>query len=222
MLYKEAIDASTLELLKLLQSKQYLGGFNLAGGTALALYNGHRRSVDIDLFSDFSFDTAQMLENLVQDFDFVLLFSALNTLKGVIRDIKVDIIAHRYHLICDPVTEDNINILSEQDIIAMKLNAISTSGQRIKDFIDIYYLLDKYDIKTMVSYYLEKYNQKNDLLVLKSLIFFEDVEESEWPVMINEPDLKWKNVKRKIQKKVIDYTRQKNRHVQQNDIRKRI
>jgi hypothetical protein len=37
MLYKEAVDASTLELLKSLQSKQYLRGFNLVGGTALAM-----------------------------------------------------------------------------------------------------------------------------------------------------------------------------------------
>ena len=57
MLHKEAIDGATLGLLKSLQSKQYLKGFYLAGGTALALYNGHRRSVDIDLFSDFAFDT---------------------------------------------------------------------------------------------------------------------------------------------------------------------
>ena len=93
----------------------------------------------------------------------------------------------------------------------MKLNAISTSGQRIKDFIDIYYLLDKYDLKTMLSYYLEKYSQKSDLLVLKSLIYFDDIEESEWPVLIKEPDLNWKNVKRRIQKKVIDYSRQETR-----------
>lgn len=141
MLFKEAVDASTLELLKSLQSKQYLKGFYLAGGTALALYNGHRKSVGIDLFSAFSFDTAQMLENLVQDFDFVLLFSAPNTLTGTINNVKIDIIAHRYHLIYDPVTEDGINILSEQDIVAMKLNAISTSGQRIKDFIDLNFCL---------------------------------------------------------------------------------
>jgi len=64
MLQKEAVDGSTLGLLKSLQSKPCLKGFYLAGGTALALYNGHRRSVDIDLFSDFAFDTTQMMENL--------------------------------------------------------------------------------------------------------------------------------------------------------------
>lgn len=211
MLYKETVGASNLELLKSLQSKQYLQGFNLAGGTALALYNGHRKSVDLDLFSDFAFDTSAMLENLVQDFDFRLLFSAANTLKGSIGEIEVDIIAHRYNLINNPVKEESIRILSEPDIIAMKLNAISTSGQRIKDFVDIYYLLDKYDLKTMLGFYLEKYNQPNDLLILKSLIYFDDVEESEWPILIKEPDLKWKDVKRKIQKKVIDYIRRETR-----------
>lgn len=208
MLYQEAVDPSTLELLKSLQSKQYLRGFNLAGGTALALYNGHRKSVDLDLFSDFAFDTSALLENLVQDYDFKLLFSAVNTLKGAIGETEVDIIAHRYNLINEPLNEEGINILSESDIIAMKLNVIATSGQRIKDYIDIYFLLDKYDLKTMSGFYLMKYNQKNDLLVLKSLIYFDDVQESEWPVLIREPDLRWKDVKRKIQKKVIDYSRQ--------------
>ena len=138
----------------------------------------------------------------------VQLFSAANTLKVAIGEMEVDIIAHRYNLINEPVHEEDISILSEPDIIAMKLNAISTSGQRIKDFIDIYYLLDKYDLKTMSGFYLKKYKQQNDLLVLKSLIYFDDVQESEWPIMIKEPDLKWKDVKRKIQKRVIDYSRQ--------------
>ncbi len=65
---------------------------------------------------------------------------------------------------------------------------------------------------TMSGFYLKKYNQQNDLLVLKSLIYFDDVQESEWPIMTKEPDLKWKDVKRKIQKKVIDYSRQETAH----------
>ncbi len=207
MLYKEAVDESALGLLRSLQSKQYLRGFNLAGGTALALLNGYRKSVDIDLFSNFAFDSQQMLENLVQDYDFDLLFSATNTLRGSIKNIKVDIIAHRYRLLQNPVAEENLTILSEPDIIAMKLNAISTSGQWVKDFIDIYYLLDKYEIKSMLSYYRLKYNQESDLLILKSLIYFDDVDESEWPMLIKEPHLKWRDVKRRIEKGVISFSR---------------
>jgi len=50
MLQTQTIDPATLELIKSLQSRDYLKGFNLVGGTALALYLGHRRSIDIDLF----------------------------------------------------------------------------------------------------------------------------------------------------------------------------
>ena len=208
MLHKEAVDGATLGLLKSLQSKQYLAGFYLAGGTALALYNGHRRSVDIDLFSDFAFNTSQMLENITQDFQFALMFSAPNTLRGTIDNINVDIIAHRYRLVSEPLKGEDFGILSEADIVAMKLNAISTSGQRIKDFIDIYFLLEKYDLKTMLGWYSKKYNLANDLLILKSLIYFDDVEESEWTVMIKDTDLKWNDVRRKIEKKVLSFSRQ--------------
>jgi len=207
MLYKEVVDESALGLLRSLQSKQYLRGFNLARGTALALFNGYRKSVDIDLFSNFAFDSQQMLENLVQDYDFDLLFSATNTLKGSVRNIKIDIIAHRYRLLEDPNEEENISILSEPDIIAMKLNAISTSGQRAKDFIDIFYLLEKYELGAMLNYYRSKYDQENDMLILKSLIYFDDVDESEWPVLIKEPHLKWKDVKSRIEKEVISFSR---------------
>ncbi len=207
MLHKEAVDGATLGLLKSLQSKPYLKGFFLAGGTALALYNGHRRSVDIDLFSDFAFDTSQMLENLSQDFQFKLMFAAPNTLKGTIDNINVDILAHRYNIVNEPSREEEIEMFSEADIAAMKLNVIATSGQRIKDFIDIYFLFEKYDLKHILEWYSRKYSQTNDLLIMKSLIYFDDIDESEWPVMIREPDLKWENVRQKIEKIVLNHTR---------------
>ncbi|NEW85231.1 MAG: nucleotidyl transferase AbiEii/AbiGii toxin family protein [Mariniphaga sp.] len=53
MLFKETVDPSTLELLGQIQQKPYFKDFYLVGGTALALKIGHRKSVDIDLFSNF-------------------------------------------------------------------------------------------------------------------------------------------------------------------------
>lgn len=63
MLFTETVDKATRKLLSNLQSKPYLQGFFLVGGTALALKLGHRKSIDIDLFSDFGFDAVQLLEN---------------------------------------------------------------------------------------------------------------------------------------------------------------
>ena len=87
----------------------------------------------------------------------------------------------------------------------MKLNAISGSGQRIKDFIDIYFLLQKYTIGEMLSFYRQKYSENNDALVLKSLIWFEDADLSDWPVMILEPRLSWSAVKKVLKKAVAGY-----------------
>ncbi|GAI81086.1 unnamed protein product, partial [marine sediment metagenome] len=180
MLHQGAIETSTLELIKKLHSKEYLQGFYLVGGTALALKMGYRKSVDIDLFSNFNFDSSQMLENIHQDFPFQLYYSAPNTLKGSIDDVKVDILAHRYKYIEEQQILKGIFLLSIQDIIAMKLNAIITSGQRSKDFIDIYYLLNDFDLAGMLSFYKNKYNQQNETIVLKSLIYFDDVDLSDW------------------------------------------
>ena len=133
MLYKEAVDETALGLLISLQSKKYLRGFILAGGTALSLLNGYRKSVDIELFSNFSFNTKLILGNLIQDYDFDLLFSATNSLRGTVRDTIIDIISQRYRLLEDSFEEENIKILSVPDIIAMKLYSVSTSKRRIID-----------------------------------------------------------------------------------------
>lgn len=208
MLHKETIDSSTLELLIQIQQKEYMKGFFLVGGTALALRMGHRKSEDIDLFSNFSFDTGRILEYLSADFPFRLFFSAGNTLKGSIDQVPVDILAHRYPMVHEPVMLENISMLSVEDIIAMKLNAISVSGQRVKDFIDIYYLLDNYPVEEMMGFYKKKYVQYNEVNVLKSLCWFEDVDLTDWPVLLTNPNLKWVAVKKKIQGAVNLYLNQ--------------
>lgn len=205
MLQTQTIDPATLELIKSLQSRDYLKGFNLVGGTALALYLGHRRSIDIDLFSNFDFDVATTIELIQQDFSLQIYQTARNTIKGSIENINVDIIAHKYPLLNKPTEIDGIRLLSEPDIIAMKLNAISVSGQRSKDFIDIFFVMenDRYLIADMLKFYQTKYNQSGEMHVLKSLIYFDDVDLSDWPVLLKKPGLKWSEVCTKINRKVL-------------------
>ena len=209
MLQTKAIETPTLDLIKNLQAKTYLQGFYLVGGTALALHFGHRKSIDIDLFSNFDFNATDLLEKIHQDFSFQLLFTASNTLKGHIDNINVDLLAHRYKLVAGVETMDGISLLSLPDIIAMKLNAISTSGQRSKDFIDIYYLLKKYRLGKMLEFYQEKYNQHNISFILKSLIYFDDVDLADWPILIENPKLKWGDITKQIEKVVLAYVNQK-------------
>jgi hypothetical protein len=210
MLHTQAVEPSTLDLLRSLQSRNYLNGFNLVGGTALALYLGHRLSLDIDLFSDFNFDVSQMIELIQQDYPFQIYYTSTNTIKGNINNINVDIIAHRYPSLNELTFIDGIRIMSEPDIIAMKLNAISTSGQRSKDFVDIYFILEefKYTIADMLKFYQIKYNQHGDMHLLKSLVYFDDVDLSDWPVILKTPHLKWSVVTDRIEKEVFRFIKE--------------
>jgi hypothetical protein len=210
MLFKTAVEPATLELLKSLQSRDYLRGFNLVGGTALAFYIGHRKSDDIDLFSNFTFDASQLIEFIQQDYPLQLYNTASNTIKGSIENVNVDIIAHRYPYLNEPSIIDGISILSAPDLIAMKLNAISVSGQRAKDFVDIYFVLEEnmFKISDMLKFYRLKYSQQGDMHVLKSLLYFEDVDLSGWPVLLKKPLLKWADVKKKLEKEVLRYLKE--------------
>ena len=171
------------------------------------MYSGHRTSIDIDLFSNFSFDSAQLIELIQQDYPLQLYHIAINTIKGSIENISVDIIAHRYPYLNDPAVIDGIRILSEPDIIAMKLNAISSSGQRSKDFIDIYFILEekRFTVTDILRFYRLKYQQESDMHIIKSLIYFDDVDLADWPVLLKKPDLKWTEVKKRIEKEVLLY-----------------
>lgn len=205
MLHTNTIDSQTLELLKAIQRREYLNGFHLAGGTALSLYMGHRTSIDINLFSIFSFDASLLLEAIQQDYPFQVMQISSNAIRGRIDNVSVDIIAHRYPYIQQPILIEGISLYSMEDIIAMKLNAICTSGQRPKDFIDIFFCLDTYNIGEMIGFYQNKYNQEGDSHVLKSMIYFEDVDLSDWPVILKNKKLKWEVVKAKIEIEVVRY-----------------
>ena len=78
MLHFETVEPHTLELLKELMGKPYLSTFNLVGGTALSLQLGHRKSIDLDLFSKEEFDGAKLLESLEKDFQEIEVLTRTN------------------------------------------------------------------------------------------------------------------------------------------------
>jgi hypothetical protein len=45
-----------------------------------------------------------------------------------------------------------------------------------KDYIDLYYIFKEYDLKTVLDVFKEKYHDTDINLVLKSLVYFEDIE----------------------------------------------
>jgi predicted nucleotidyltransferase component of viral defense system len=207
MLYKEAIEPGTLELLRELQKSEILNEFILAGGTALAMQLGHRKSIDLDLFSQNDIEVNSILEYLEERFGFELDFSAKNTLKGSIQKVKIDLITHKYPFVKEPVHLEGIRVFPVEDIAAMKLNAIAGDGTRSKDFIDVYFLLKQFAVKELLAFYGAKYNKRNLIHIVKSLNYFEDIDTHDWPEMIKEKDLTLSEVKQSIKKQILSYSK---------------
>lgn len=205
MLHTKTVTREVLRLIRKLQEKQYLEDFYLVGGTGLALQIGHRKSDDIDLFTNNDFDNNWLLEKLEADFGFEADQIEKNTLKGTIHDIKVDLLSHNYTLLDQIQNIEEIRIASVKDIAAMKVNAVSNDGTRIKDFIDIYYLLESYSIEDILTFFTNKYKLRNSLHALKSLTYFEEVNLSDWPDIIENDKLTWKEVCHRIEAACTQY-----------------
>ena len=208
MLQYGTIKPHALDILKDLMQIPALDDFYLVGGTALALYFGHRTSVDLDLFSTTEFNNESLTISLEEKFKG---FTYRNThnpigLFGSIDDIKVDFVKHHHHpLIAIPVTEDSIRLLSLPDIMAMKIAAIMKRGVK-KDFWDIAELLRHYSVEDFINYYTKKYPSQQLLISVPfALTYFIDAEESEDPVSLKGQT--WNTVKKFISEKVSDYLR---------------
>ncbi|MDX1774872.1 nucleotidyl transferase AbiEii/AbiGii toxin family protein [Oceanihabitans sediminis] len=152
--------------LNTLMTIKEFNSFRLVGGTSLSLQQGHRESIDIDLFSDAeygSIDFNRLEEILNDEFPYVVTSSVGEVVFGrsyfVGEDehnaLKLDI----YYT--DPfafpiVEEGNIRLASNQEIAAMKFEVIANGGRK-KDFWDIHELLDVFTLEQMLDFY-EKRN----------------------------------------------------------------
>ena len=200
MLYTQTVEPKTLDILKKIMKDPQLTSFILVGGTALSLQIGHRISVDLDLFSNTSFDEQKVLEHLQNNYNFELDFLDKETIKGTIDDVKIDLIAHKYPHVEQPTTVESVRLASLQDIAAMKLNAIIGNGSRLKDFVDVADMFTHCSLGKMLEAYQKKYNA-NPIMACKALVYFDDINHRE-PIVLLENRYDWKKVKSKILKEV--------------------
>lgn len=183
MLYYNTVTPLLQNALKKLMLTEVLKPFRLVGGTSLSLQLGHRESVDIDLFTDLTYNTVDFKtieEYLTLNFPYV---STSNIdLVGFgksfyIGDSELDYVKLDLYY-TDPFIRpvkkiNNIRLADIEDIIAMKLDVVSRNGRK-KDFWDLHELLEQYSISQMLEFYFERYpyGASKDQ-ILKNLIEFE-------------------------------------------------
>ena len=197
MLYTSTVEESTLRLLTNLCGEERLKAFNLVGGTALSLQLGHRKSIDLDLFSTEGFDAEEMRSYLTSTYGFKTLFHGRNSLTGEIDGVKIDIITYPYVLLDDVIVEHDIRLCSCRDIAAMKLSAITQNGTRLKDFVDVAYLSTVMSFEVMLEAYETKYAGSNRLSPMKAITYFDDIDFSQSIVMAD-GSLNWRAIANRL------------------------
>lgn len=133
--------------------------YYLAGGTALAIRLGHRKSVDLDYFSRESIDTVLLktqLRDLFPDARMQVVFEERNTLWTSIDGVKVSFIS-RFEQLLDSVDRiDVFPLAGVRDITLMKLSAIC-GREEYKDYFDLACLATSTDVRSWTEWWREAY-----------------------------------------------------------------
>ena len=184
-LHYETVTPLLLNTLTKLMSEPLFNPFVLVGGTNLSLYFGHRRSDDIDLFTDVeygSLDYKSFEEFLSSSFPYYdrpdksevvgfgrSYYVGQNEHNAIKLDLMyTDTFFEPYSII------DNIRMATINQIAAMKMQAIFTGGRK-KDWWDIDRLLDSFSISQLFDLHKkwQPWTHNTDTLIDKLLDFSE-------------------------------------------------
>ena len=194
-MHDEVLEKATRDFLLSIKDSNLPEGTYLAGRTAVALQIGHRRSADLDFFTPEGFMESQWEQKLADELGLHLVKKDWQTIIGHAKGVKFSLFGYKYPLIESTNDFGNIKVASLKDLAAMKLDTIVSRGTK-RDFIDLYFLGKELSIQDMIESYQKKYGNWEDrqMMIKKSLIYFEDAEKDEMPEMLIE--VNWEEVKK--------------------------
>lgn len=181
--------------------------FYLAGGTALALQLAHRVSVDFDFYRKQEFDSQKIFQEFQEHFgrdDLVQIHIDKGFLSLSINNIELSFFLYKYPLVKPLIKTEYVNLASPEDIGAMKIIAISQRGLR-RDFIDIYFLLQKFTLNKLLNVAEKKYKGFNKYLALRGLIYFKDADKDRGARVKLLKFVPWARVKKETIKIIKDF-----------------
>ena len=180
----------------------------LAGGTALALQTGHRKSVDLDFFTQKKdFDDSELLSNFPGNNEWKVNFRRKNTIYGELFKAKISFIAYPFFIPKQSFVQyGSLKILHPIDIAVMKIIAVSQRGRK-RDFFDLYWCakniepLEKTIKRLKIQYPTVAHDYHH---ILKSMVYFNDAENDPSPEISFRAS--WKEVKDYFKKEILIIT----------------
>jgi hypothetical protein len=185
--FRDILTEPQQTVLELLSRIVEIRTFYLAGGTALALHLGHRRSGDFDFFRAEAFVPQDLLTSLRAGGDLHVLQEAAGTVTVVLHGVPTSFFHYDYPML-RPLRNSpwNLHIADPEDIAAMKLSAVAGRGSR-KDFVDLYvYAQEIAPLERVFDRFRAKYRgiHVDPYHLLRSLTFFDDADREAMPEML--------------------------------------
>jgi predicted nucleotidyltransferase component of viral defense system len=182
--------------------------FYLAGGTALALQLGHRKSVDLDFFTpteDISTIASPLMDSL-RTLSPTIADTSWGNLVLVANNVKVGFYGYGYELLAPLIEADDVRMASVFDIGLMKMDALLSRASR-KDFYDLYTICQNIPLQELLKLAPRKFPGVRDFesQVVRHMVYFERAEqEADVPMLIS---TSWGEVKSWFQQQAVSLGR---------------
>lgn len=183
----ETLPRNTKKALDFLSKDTWLkkSKWYLAGGTALALQMGNRKSLDLDFFTTKKdFNEKELMAHFINNKDWVTEVERKNTIYGKLLGAKVSFIAYPFFIPKQKMSmHGEIPVMNPIDIAVMKITAISQRGRK-RDFFDLYWCVHNVEsLENTIRRLKEQYPlvAHDYHHILKSLVYFEDAENDPEP-----------------------------------------
>lgn len=138
-MHSEILNRQQVELLPLME--QFRREYYLVGGTAIALYIGHRRSIDFDLFKLSPINHKRVLDKISHTpFSHAVTRSVYEQMNLIVNDVKVTFFQYPFPVRPTAKFESYFRLPSLLQLAAMKAYALGRRS-KWKDYVDLYFLL---------------------------------------------------------------------------------
>lgn len=177
-------DILTQEQTKLIELLDKFGDrFYLAGGTAIALQLGHRRSLDFDLFTFGESVKQTAIQNKINTTRFTIqkvLFKSEEQIHFIINGIKISFVAFPFEIERKVNLTERLSMPDLYDLSTMKAYALGGRG-KWKDYVDLYFLFkEKYSLGQIEKRAEEIFgNNFSRKLFREQLTYFDDIDYTE-------------------------------------------
>ncbi|OGZ68873.1 MAG: hypothetical protein A3D44_04290 [Candidatus Staskawiczbacteria bacterium RIFCSPHIGHO2_02_FULL_42_22] len=174
-MHSEILTKEQIGLLELVAS--FSKNFGMVGGTAIALYIGHRESIDFDLFSLEEFENSKVRKKII----------GRQKINEIVRDEKgqftliIDGVRFTFFHYPFPITfsENFENTIKLPDLITLAAMKAYALGRRAKwkDYVDLYFIIKNHHSVNDINKKAKEIfgNEFNEKLFRSQLSYFEGI-----------------------------------------------